>query len=115
MGTPKPGHLVSAGAASLVLASLVGGLGLSRLEGVPFSEGIWMAFAVVSTTGFGEGPATTPGQLVVMAVFAWAAASYFVLLVAASAYGQLLVDERRRLRILSQRDVSKLARELHRN
>lgn len=115
MATRTPRRLLVAGALSLLTATLVGGAAFAVIEGASYLDGVWLAFAVVSTTGFGEGPATLGGQVTAVLLFAWAAASYLLLLVGGSAYGHLLADERRRLHMLSRHDVRQLARGLHRN
>lgn len=110
-----PRRLLAAAVAGLVAAAALGGWVLSVVEGLAYLDGLWLAFTVVSTTGFGEGPVTVLGQLVAMLVFVCAAAAYVLLLAVASTYGRLLADERRGLRIASVRDVRQVARELHRN
>lgn len=111
----KPRRLMIAGFASLVAATVVGGFAFAWVEQTTVPDGIWLAFTVVSTTGFGDGPTTVGGQAIAMVAFLWAAASYLVLLVGASAYGQLLAEERRRLQVISRRDVRQVVRGLHRN
>lgn len=111
----KPRHLLIAGTLSLLVALAAGGGALMLVEGGSYLDGLWLSFSVVSTTGFGEGPTTGAGRAVAMLVFAWAVASYLLLVAAAYAHGQLLADERRRLHVMSRRDVRELARDLPRN
>lgn len=59
-----------------------GGLLLSLVEGIGPQGGIWLAFNVVTTTGFGTGPVTAFGQVFCMALFMVGVACWFgVLLV----------------------------------
>lgn len=115
MASVTPARLLVAATVALTAATSLGGWVLSALEDLAYLDGLWMAFTVVSTTGFGEGPATVPGQLVAMLLFACAAGAYLLLLAVAYARGTQLADERRRLRVVSERDVRRVARELHRN
>ena len=65
----------------LVAAVVAGGALISVFEDLSYRGGVWIAFSVVSTTGFGEGPQTLAGVLSSMAVFAFAALCWFALLV----------------------------------
>jgi hypothetical protein len=65
----------------LVAAVAAGGALISVFEDLSYRGGVRIAFSVVSTTGFGEGPKTVPGVLISMAVFAFAAPCWFALLV----------------------------------
>jgi len=62
---------------------LVGGGALAFVEQHSYLDGIWLAFSVVSTTGFGEGPKTAPGQVLAMGLFVLAAACWFGIALAA--------------------------------
>lgn len=110
-----PRRILTAAVAGLAAVTALGGWVFGVVEDLAYLDGLWLAFTVVSTTGFGEGPATVPGQLVAMLLFMCAAAAYVVILAVASTYGRLLADERRGLRAASVRDVRQVARELHRN
>lgn len=94
-----------------------GGWLLARLEAIPLFEGVVLAFWTVSTLGFGDGPATRAGAVVVMAVFSLAVLGYFVLLVAAFEAALERVETRRlsRVRLSSERDAARLLRELNHN
>src|ERR671919_1382801 len=65
----------------LVAAVAAGGALISVFEDLSYGGGVWIAFSVVSTTGFGEGLKTLAGVLSSMAVFAFAALCWFALLV----------------------------------
>ncbi|MFN2557715.1 MAG: ion channel [Nitriliruptorales bacterium] len=102
----------------LVGGTVVGGALLASLEGTTFGEGVWLAFTVVSTTGFGDGPATTPGMIVVMGIFAVALSAYILMAIVAFEFG-LRRFERGRLQrvpiLVAERDVHRLLRQLSRN
>ena len=65
----------------LVAAVVAGGALISVFEDLSYRGGVWIAFSVVSTTGFGEGPQTLAGVLSSMAVFAFTALCWFAFLV----------------------------------
>jgi hypothetical protein len=67
----------------LVSIVTAGGTLLGIVEGVGALGGIWVAFNVVTTTGFGSGPATTVGQLLSMGYFIMAATCWFGVLIVA--------------------------------
>jgi hypothetical protein len=67
----------------LVLVLFGGGVAMSALEGLPVLDGVWMAFSVISTVGFGEGPSSVGGRLLSVFVFAAASLCYFWLIVVA--------------------------------
>jgi hypothetical protein len=69
-------------------AALFGGAALiSAAEGVGYSDGLWLAFNIVTTVGLGDGPEGAPGRLVAAAVFVVAAGSWFGLVVVAVEVG----------------------------
>lgn len=107
--------LLVAGQVSLVAATLVGGSVLSDVEDVSLLDGIWLAFSVVSTTGFGTGPMTSSGRIAAMAIFAWAVVSYLLLIVAAMLAARELGQRRRRQRVIAERDVRRVIDEMHHN
>jgi hypothetical protein len=57
----------------LIAVSVVGGFLMTAAEGVSYSDGLWIVLNVVTTIGFGEGPATSLGQLVAAGAFITAA------------------------------------------
>jgi hypothetical protein len=61
----------------LVAVSILGGFLLSAAEGIVYTAGLWLVFNVITTIGFGEGPATASGQLVAAGVFMAAAVCWF--------------------------------------
>lgn len=68
--------------AGLLSAVIGGGLLLSLVEDIGSRDGVWLAFNVVTTTGFGTGPTTALGQMLSMALFVLGACCWFgVLLV----------------------------------
>lgn len=68
--------------AGLLSTVVGGGLLLSLLEDTGPQGGIWLAFNVVTTTGFGSGPVTAMGQIFSMALFVVSVSCWFgVLLV----------------------------------
>lgn len=107
--------LLVAGQVSLVAATMVGGSVLSDVEDVSLLDGVWLAFSVVSTTGFGAGPVTSSGRIAAMAIFAWAVVSYLLLAVAAMLTTRELGQHRRRQRVIAERDVRRVIEELHPN
>lgn len=99
-------------AAAIVSTIVVGGVALAMVEGVGIFDGIWLAFNLVATTGFGDGPQTTLGHFVSMLVFLVAACSWFGVLVVAIEVGNMrfqrysLIDEA--LRPLARRPRNRL-------
>lgn len=108
---PARGILIwSAGA--LVVLVIAGGSLLAVVESISSMAGIWLAFNVISTTGFGPGAQTTAGQLMSMGLFLVAATCWFGVLVSAIEISNMrlqrhaLVDEA--LRPLGRRPKSRL-------
>jgi hypothetical protein len=99
----------AAGIATIVLA---GGVLLALVEGIGLFAGVWLAFNVVTTTGFGAGPSSGSGQLLSMALFTFGACCWFGVLVVAIEVGHMrfqrhaLIDEA--LRPLSRRPRARL-------
>lgn len=91
---------------------VVGGALLALIESSTILAGVWLAFNVVTTVGFGSGPSTAAGQLMSIGLFTLAAMCWFGVLVAAIEAAnmrmqkQLLVDEA--LRPLGRRPKSRL-------
>jgi hypothetical protein len=79
--------LLAGAAAALIVLVLAGGVALSLLEDTTYGEGLWLAFVVVSTTGFGDGPQTAAGRIFSMVLFVTAAIDWFAVLVAAIQVG----------------------------
>jgi hypothetical protein len=67
----------------LVLVLVAGGFVMSVLEGLPVLDGLWMAFSVISTVGFGEGPLSVGGRLLSVFALVTALTCYFWLIVVA--------------------------------
>ena len=85
---PPQARLVLTGAAAgLIVLVLAGGFALSLLENTTYGEGLWLAFVVVSTTGFGDGPQTAAGRVFSVVLFVTAAIDWFAVLVAAIQVG----------------------------
>ena len=61
----------------LVCVLAIGGLLAAAAEGVPYPDGVWLVFNVVTTTGYGRPPATGWGQLVAGGSFLVAAVCWF--------------------------------------
>ncbi len=98
-----PARVILVGAtAALVVIVVADGWLLSVVEDIAWLEGLWIAFNVVSTIGFGTGPQSAAGQLIVMAAFAGAAVCWFCVLLTAVELAQLrsqrsvLIHEARR-------------------
>jgi hypothetical protein len=71
-----------------LVAALIGGAALiSAAEGVGYSDGLWVAFNIVTTMGLGDGPDGAPGRLGAAAVFVVAAVSWFGVVVVAVEVG----------------------------
>lgn len=68
---------------SLLLVTLAGGAALGLAEGITYLEGLWLAYSVVSTTGFGEAPQTLLGTLLAMLLFVLGVLHWIGILVAA--------------------------------
>ncbi len=102
----------------LVAGTVAGGALLAALEGTPYREGVWLAFTVVSTTGFGDGPATTPGMVVVMGIFAVALVAYVLMGIVAFEFGLRRFARDRPSRapaMVPESDVHRLLRQLSPN
>ncbi len=102
----------------LVAGTVVGGALLAALEGTSYREGVWLAFTVVSTTGFGAGPATTPGMVVVMGIFAAALIAYTLMAIVAFEFGLRRFERDRPYRaptMFPESDVHRLLRQLSSN
>ncbi len=102
----------------LVGGTVVGGALLATVEGTTYQQGVWLAFTVISTTGFGDGPTTTLGMIVVMAIFAVSLIAYTFMAIVAFEFG-LRRFERGRLDrvpiVVAERDVRRLLRQLSPN
>lgn len=110
--------LVVTAATLLSVATAGGGAILSAVEGVSFLDGTWMAFTVVSTTGFGPGPSTPLGMIVAMILFGLAVLAYVLLLVAAGEAALRRAGHFRpqqRPEAIPATDVARIMRELSRN
>jgi hypothetical protein len=75
--------VIAASVTGLLLLLLVGGASLALVENTSYLDGVWLAFCVISTTGFGDGPRTWGGIVLSMIVFAFAAVAWFGVLLAA--------------------------------
>ena len=69
--------LIRASVSGLIVLLLLGGGVLALVEKTGYREGVWLAFNVISTTGFGDGPNTLGRQLLSMILFALAAIHWF--------------------------------------
>ncbi|MDQ3914723.1 MAG: hypothetical protein M3323_05235 [Actinomycetota bacterium] len=101
------------GSAAMLMSIVVGGGALLGLaEDVGIGSGIWLGFNVVTTTGFGSGPATAAGRFLSMGMFAAGVVCWFGLLVTAIEIANMrfqkhaLIDEA--LRPLARRRGSRL-------
>ena len=61
----------------LAAVSLVGGLVMSAADGIAYTAGLWLVFNVITTIGFGDGPASGMGRLVAGGAFMSAAVCWF--------------------------------------
>ena len=75
--------MVTVALGSLLLVTLAGGAALGLAEGMTYLEGLWLAYSVVSTTGFGEAPQTLLGTLLAMLLFTLGVLHWLGILVAA--------------------------------
>ncbi len=66
-----------------------GGALLGVAEGIGVLGGMWLAFNVVTTTGFGAGPVSGAGQLLAGGLFFVAASCWFGVLVVAIEMGNM--------------------------
>lgn len=111
-------RLVLGGTAVLVGVSAVGGLALTAVEDVPWLEGLWLAFSVVSTTGFGDGPVTSWGMVISMLLFLAAVAGYVLIATGAMVLARELHEPPPRGNqrpMLVERDVRSVVRDINRN
>jgi hypothetical protein len=79
----RTGRLLIGGAGGLLAVMAVGAAPLALSEGGSYVDGLALAFSIISTTGFGPGPQTTPGLAATMAVFGAGAVCWFAIIVAA--------------------------------
>jgi hypothetical protein len=61
----------------LVAISILGGFLLAAAEGIAYSQGLWTVINVVTTIGFGVGPASRLGQLIAAGAFVAAVTCWF--------------------------------------
>jgi hypothetical protein len=113
----RAGRLLLGAVAYLTSLTMVAGAVLAAVEDVPLLDGLWNAFAVVSTTGFGEGPITPAGMLIAMGLFVaaipgYAAAVAAAMMMARSIQGPVGPSPRP---LLVERDVHRVVRDLNRN
>lgn len=111
-------RLVLGGTTVLVVVSTIGGLALAAVEDVPWLDGLWLAFSVVSTTGFGDGPVTSAGMGISMLLFLAAVVGYVLIgtgamVLARELHGPPPRGNQRPM--LVERDVRKVVRDIHRN
>lgn len=106
-----------AGVLVLTLATVVGGAVLSAVEDVSLLGGVWLAFTVVSTTGFGDGPVTSAGALVSMGLFVAALPGYVCLLASAMMLARRVQGplHPRARPMLVDRDVRRVVRNISEN
>jgi Ion channel len=113
IGKPISARVVLVASVLGLLCSLViGGALISAADGSGYSEGLWVAFSIVTTVGFGDGPGTGLGRLISATLFIIAAVSWFGVVVVAVEVGlsrfQHIALVREALRPLSQRRGPKL-------
>lgn len=70
-------------AGGLVFLVMAGGLLMAVVENIRALDGIWLAFNVISTIGFGPGPATASGYLMSLGIFFFAVICWFGVVVSA--------------------------------
>ena len=96
----------------LVASCIVGGALIAVADGSGYSDALWVAFGVVTTIGFGDGPETGLGRLITAALFIASAVGWFGVVVVAVEVGlsrfQHIALVREALRPLAQRRGSKL-------
>ncbi len=96
----------------LVATCIIGGALIAVADGSGYSDGLWVAFGVVTTIGFGDGPETGPGRLITAGLFIATAVSWFGVVVVAVEVGlsrfQHIALVREALRPLTQRRGPKL-------
>jgi hypothetical protein len=61
----------------LIAISALSGFLMATVEGIAYTEGLWIVLNVVTTIGFGEGPMSSLGQLVAAGTFIAAATCWF--------------------------------------
>lgn len=99
-------------AGGLAVVVIGGGSLLAVVENISWMAGTWLAFNVISTTGFGPGPQSAAGQLMSMGLFVVALTCWFGVLVSAIEISNIrlqrhvLVEEA--LRPLARRPKSRL-------
>jgi hypothetical protein len=53
----------------LIAVSALGAFLMAAVEGIAYTEGLWIVLNVVTTIGFGEGPMSSLGQFVAAGAF----------------------------------------------
>jgi hypothetical protein len=79
----QPRHLLVTAVAIHAVAILAGGALLGTADGVGYAAGLWLSLNIVTTIGFGPGPTSTAGQLLVPLVFAMGVTGWWMFLMAA--------------------------------
>jgi hypothetical protein len=96
----------------LIASCGVGGALIAVADGSGYSEGLWVAFGVVTTIGFGDGPVSGLGRLITAGLFIVTALGWFGVAVVAVEVGlsrfQHTALVREALRPLAQRRGPKL-------
>ena len=109
-------RLVASGVVGLTVLSLLGAAVFAITEGVAYLEGMWLAFAVVSTTGFGAGPSTPGGMVASMVLFVLALPCYLAMVAGAVAVARGLAPTVHGPRpTLVERDVRRVIEDLNLN
>lgn len=106
-------------AAALLVGGTSGsGLLFSIAEDVSYIEGLWLAFTIVSTTGFGPGPATATGKILAMVLFAVTVVAYVLLLIAAAESAMRRAQTahpHRGRQVIPEADIARIMREMSQN
>lgn len=112
MGRFSARRILLASVGGLIAVVVVGGGLMALAEGANYFAGVWHVFNVVTTVGFGAGPASGLGQLLAIVAFWMAASCWFGILLVAIEVGYArfqryaLVDEA--LRPLARRPHDRL-------
>jgi hypothetical protein len=112
MGRFSARRILLASVGGLIAVVVIGGGLMMSAEGGSYFEGVWYVFNVVSTVGFGPGPASDLGQLLAVLAFWFAGACWFGILLVAIEVGYArfqryaLIDEA--LRPLARRPHDRL-------
>ncbi|MDQ4026949.1 MAG: hypothetical protein M3214_02705 [Actinomycetota bacterium] len=96
----------------LICVTVLGGLLMAAAETIAYDRGVWIAFNVVTSMGYGDEPTGVPGRVVTAGAFVAATTCWFGIVSVASEVGLSRFERnalvREVMRSLARRRGSKL-------